>query len=231
MEKQMINTQTLYNCLGWGLAIIFSAILNVFLFGIMPGMIQKVPQRPDDLENIKAIQVIRIKRPESPIRKKQQQKPEKQKQKLKEIKNKVKVYKQKPRVQKPRLAFELNPRLPAAVDSLEMPPMEHFSLNAPSLKGLYFASELDSPLTPLAKIPPIYPLRASRRGIEGWVKVQFIVNTSGFVENLKIIGSKPAKIFDRSVINCVARWKFKPGTVEGVPVPTQAETVIKFQLE
>ena len=227
----MNKNQTLYHCLGWGMAIIFSAILNVFLFGIMPGMIQQVPQRPDDLENIRAIQVIRIKRPESPVRKKQHQKLVQQKQKPKQIKDNVKVYKQKPRIQKPRLEFELNSKLPTAVDSLEMPPPEHFSLTAPSLKGLYFASELDSPLTPLAKIPPIYPLRASRRGIEGWVKVNFVVNTSGFVENLEIVGSKPAKIFDKSVINCVAQWKFKPGTVEGIPVSTQAETVIKFQLE
>ena len=224
----MIKTQILYNFYSWGLPIIFSVILNLFLFGIMPGMIQK-PQKPDDLENIKAIQVVRIKRAESPVRKKQLKKPEKHNKKPKEIKNRVKVYKQKPMVLKPRLPFELNSKLPNAVNSLQMPPLEHFSLNTQS--GLFSESELDSPLTPLAKIPPIYPLRAARQSIEGWVKVRFVVNTSGLVENLTIIESEPAKVFDRSVINCVSKWKFKPGSVEGVPVLTQAETTIRFEMD
>lgn len=192
-------------------------------------MIQKVPGGIDDLETIKAIQVVRIKRIESPVRKKQLKKPEEQDKKPREIKNQVKVYKQKPLVLKPRLPFELNSRLPNSVSSLKMPPLEHFSFNAQS--GFVFESELDSPLMPLVKIPPIYPLKAQRRGIEGWVRVRFIVNTSGFVENLEILESKPAKMFDKSVINCVAQWKFKPGSVEGIPVMIQAETTIRFELE
>lgn len=229
MIKQIIKTQTLYNCLGWGLAIILSGILNLFLFGIMPGMIQKVPQKPGDLDDIRAIQVVRIKRHESPVRKKQKKKPEKLNKKPKEIKNRVKVYKQRPLVLKPRLPFELNSKLPNSINSLKMPPLEHFSLNAQT--GFFAENELDSPLTPLAKIPPIYPLRAVRRGIEGWVRVKFIVNTSGLVENLEVLESKPVKIFNRSVINCVSQWKFKPGRIDGVPVLTRAETTIRFELE
>jgi len=109
--------------------------------------------------------------------------------------------------------------------------MDKFSITAPPFTGVFLASELDSPLTPLAKIPPIYPLRAARRGIQGWVRVQFVVNTSGGVENPEILEADPDQIFDASVINCVAQWKFKPGTMEGVAVSTLAQTTIKFQLE
>lgn len=224
-------TGKLKNMTGWGLAILFSTLLNVFLFGIMPGMIQKVPQKPDDLENIRAIQVVRIKRPESPVRKKDLPEPKQEKKKPNEIKNQEMISKPKPLTLKPRLPFELNPKLPGTVNSLVLPPLEHFTLNAPTLKGQYLASELDSPLIPLAKIPPIYPLRASRRDIEGWVKIKFIVTTSGFVKDLEIVESKPAGVFDKSVINCVAQWKFKPGTVEGNPVPVLAQTTIKFKLD
>ncbi|MBU3951966.1 MAG: energy transducer TonB, partial [Proteobacteria bacterium] len=129
----------------------------------------------------------------------------------------------------PSLAFELNSRLPQS--TLNLPPMDKFSITAPPFTGVFLASELDSPLTPLAKIPPIYPLRAARRGIQGWVRVQFVVNTSGGVENPEILEADPDQIFDASVINCVAQWKFKPGTMEGVAVSTLAQTTIKFQLE
>ncbi len=213
----------------WGIAIVFSAMLNLFLFGIMPGMIQKVPTTCKDFKDYKAVQVIRIKRPDSSIRKKEHKRDEPEKKKIKPIKKHIKIYKQKHMVLKPRLPFQLNAKLPDCPDSLKMPPLENFTMG--SHTGIFMENQLDSPLIPLAKIPPLYPMRASRRGIEGWVKVRFIVNSSGLVENLEIIESKPSKIFDKSVMNCVSRWKFKPGTVEGIAVPTQAETTIRFKLE
>lgn len=227
MESKNILSQ----CLGWGLAIFFSGILNAFLFGIMPGMIQQKPQRPDDLENIRAVQVLRIKHTEPVPRKKESPKPREPEKKMVETKTIPVPCKIKPLAIKPSLAFELNPHLPQAMGTLEIPPMAQFSINAPAFKGVFLASELDSPLTPLAKVPPIYPLGAARRGIQGWVKVQFVVNTAGGVENPEIVEADPDQIFDASVINCVAQWKFKPGTMEGVAVSTLAQTTIKFQLE
>lgn len=219
------------NFLGWGLAIAFSAVLNAALFCIMPGMIQHMPATQNNLENIRSIQLVRIKRPEPPPRKKERPKPEKQEKKQVQSKKLAKVFTPTPMVMKPALPFELNSKLPRAVDSLVMPDLAHFSLNPPAFKGQYLAGELDSPLTPLAKVPPIYPIRASRRGIEGWVKIQFVVNKSGGVENLKVIEAQPENIFNKSVINCLARWKFKPGTVQGIAVSTLAETTINFQLD
>ena len=220
---------------GWGLAIAFSAVVNASLFSIMPGMIHHNPNTKTDMENIpaihRAIQLVRIKKPETPPRKKQQPKPEKQEKKQVQSKKTSKVFTPRPRTVKPALPFELNSKLPMAVDSLVMPGLAHFSLNPAVFKGQYLAGELDSPLTPLAKVPPIYPIRASRRGIEGWVKIQFVVNKFGGVENLKVIEAQPEGIFDKSVVNCLARWKFKPGTVQGVAVSTLAETVINFQLD
>jgi len=219
------------NFFGWGLAIAFSAVLNASLFSIMPGMIQHNPKTRNNLENIRAIQLVRIKKPETPPRKKQQPKPEKLEKKQVQSKKTTKVFTPKPMAVKPALPFELNSKLPRALDSLVMPGLVHFSLNPPAFKEQYFADELDSPLTPLAKVPPIYPIRASRRGIEGWVKVQFVVNKFGGVENLKVIEAQPEKIFDKSVVNCLAQWKLKTGTVQGIAVSTLAETVINFQLE
>ena len=218
-------------CIGWCLAIALSMVLNIALFGLMPELIKLELKDPADLEDLKPIQVIRVKHPEPPPRKKERQKP-KPKEKPREVKTTpTQIVRQKPMRLKPRLPFELNPRLPSVPGSLVMPPMENFSLDGPTLKGLYEIGELDSPLTPIANIPPIYPMRAMRQGIEGWVKVQFLVTDQGQVQQPKVIAAEPENVFEKSVVNCVLKWKFKPGTVEGIPVNTMAETIIRFELE
>ncbi len=223
---------------GWAFALIGSVLLNVSLFGLMPGLIQKFPDRPCPLEEIRQVQVIRIKNAASPP----QKKPEKPKQ-VKPAKTKVlKSFKQKSEIRsevksslkptlRPQLAFQLNPKLPRDSMDLVMPGLEHFSMGGPMLKPHYTMGELDSPLTPLVKIPPIYPPLATRRGIEGYVTVEFLVTQKGMIQQIRILESKPEHIFDKSVSACVSQWKFKPGTIEGIPVATLAQTTIRFRLE
>ena len=114
---------------------------------------------------------------------------------------------------------------------LVIPDLEHFSLDTPVMKGEYSLGELDAPLTPLVKVPPLYPIRAKRRGIEGSVTVEFIVTKQGRVEQIRIIEAIPETVFNKSVTTCLAQWKFKPGTVEGIPVNTLARTTIRFKLD
>ncbi len=219
---------------GWAFALVGSVLLNVSLFGLMPGL-QRVPDLPGALEEISQVQVIRVKRTLTPPHKK---KPEKPKQ-VKPAKTKViKSFKQRSEIRsslkpilKPQPAFQLNPKLPKASMELVMPGLEHFAMDSPLLKDHYTMGELDSPLTPLVKIPPIYPMLATRRGIEGLVTVEFLVNKKGLVQQVRILDSKPEHIFDKSVIACVSQWKFKPGTMEGIPVATLARTTIRFRLE
>ncbi|SDU32281.1 energy transducer TonB [Desulfobacula phenolica] len=216
---------------GWTLALIGSVLLNITLFGLMPGLIQMVPDKPDALDDIRQIRVIRVKKPTTPPRKKEPEKIKKPDPLKKIARSHTTPLKQRPMNLKPRLDFELNPKLPAAPMDLVMPSLEHFSMNGPMLKTHYTMGELDSPITPLVKIPPIYPIRATRRGIEGAVTVQFLVTKNGTVEQISIIDAQPENIFNQSVINCVSHWKFKPGTVEGIPVATLAQTTIRFKLE
>ncbi|MCP4020611.1 MAG: energy transducer TonB [Desulfobacteraceae bacterium] len=216
---------------GWIFAIACSMALNFALFGLMPGLIQMSPSAPDKLEDLEQIHVIRVKRAEPlPKKKKKEEikKPEPKKQLTRTPFKKMTI---KPVARKPRLPFELNPKLPAAPMDLVMPGLEHFSMDGPDLKGLYNMDELDGPLTALVKVPPLYPRRAARKHIEGLVSVEFKVNKQGLVKDIVIVDAKPREIFDKSVIKCVSQWKFKPGTVEGIPVATKAQTTIRFQME
>ncbi len=214
----------------WAGAALFSLILNIALFGLMPNLISDVPDMLENTDLIQMVNVVRVKRPETPVKKKKIKK-EIEKKIPKEVTALKKTLQQKQVLRMKQLPFEINPKIPVVPGTLPSPPMENIALQGPGLKGAYKIGEIDGPLTPLAQAPPVYPLRAKRLGIEGWVNVKFIVNEQGSVDGIEILKANPEKIFEQSVIRCVTSWRFAPGTIEGVPVKTQVLTTIRFELE
>ena len=222
---------------GWILALAGAILLNISLFGLMPGLIQHVPNRPDALDIPHQIQVIRIKKlspPEPPKEPEPLKKPEIM-EKSKPVKNleielKPSV-KPRPHPLKLRVPFELNPTLPAAPLDLVLPAPVPIAPNPPKIKSHYTTAELDTPLTARVKISPIYPFRASRKSIEGFVTVEFFVTPKGSVKNIRIIDATPRDMFEKSVTQCVSQWSFNPGTVNGNPVEALVRTTIRFELE
>lgn len=79
----------------------------------------------------------------------------------------------------------------------------------------------DGDFLPMVKVPPIYPRRALRNGVEGWVIVSFTVTTDGSVRDPKVVDGKPRGLFDQSAINAVMKFKYKPRMVAGQPVEVQ----------
>lgn len=212
----------------YGFAILGAALINIALFAFMPALIQRIPEKPA-LETIENVQVVRMKRPETEVRKKESVPPEPEKKDI--IRDRKPLSISKPMQQKLHLPFQLNPKLAAGPQTFSVPPLEMIALQGPELKGAYAVHELDAPVTPLVRIPPVYPMRAKRMGIQGWVKIQFLINTDGNVAHVEILAAEPADCFETAVINCVSRWRFKAGTVAGTPVNTWVETTIRFELE
>lgn len=77
----------------------------------------------------------------------------------------------------------------------------------------------DRDVVPLVEVDPEYPPRAQSRKIEGYVDVEYTVTSLGTVSDAKVIGSKPPYVFDRSALNAIRRWKYKPKIKDGVAVP------------
>jgi len=88
-----------------------------------------------------------------------------------------------------------------------------------------------SGVVPLVRVPPKYPARAASRQIEGWVKVEFTIQTDGSVVNAVVVGSEPETIFDDAALTAIGKWKFKEKMVNGVPVPQRAVQKLQFKLE
>lgn len=215
----------------WTCSIIIAIVLNIALFSLMPRLMQSGHKQPKEYEKIQTVNFIRMKPQEIPPKPKEIKKePEKQ---TPEKHNIVKTASSppKPSFKKLDLPFELNPRLPIGTIQLPVPDIQSFSMDGLNLKDFYDVGEIDSPLTPIVQMHPVYPMIAKRQGIEGWVKVRFLVTETGRVERVSILAAEPGNIFDQAVIQCVNAWRFKPGTVEGVPVKVWAETIVRFELE
>jgi protein TonB len=83
-------------------------------------------------------------------------------------------------------------------------------------------------LQPTSRVNPSYPMRARRRGMEGYVEVSFIIQPDGRVDtdSLRVIDADPANVFDRAVEEAVSQWQFPPA--DDV---RRAKQRIQFQLE
>lgn len=215
----------------WISAIVLALGLNLFIFGIMPTFIQDVPDAPDDAELTQAIQVIRIKRPETPPRKKEPPKPPDPSTEVVPATKIIQKQIQRPTIARPNLPVALNPNLPKLPNSIALDPLSNFSMKAQMPQGLFSTSELDQPLQTLVRLPASYPMRARRLGIEGWVKLEFIVTREGRVRDIKVVAAEPTGVFESSVTRSVSQYRFKPGTVDGNTVEVRVVTTIRFKME
>ena len=89
----------------------------------------------------------------------------------------------------------------------------------------------DQDATPTVRIQPIYPASAEIRGIEGWVRVQFTITSTGAVRDARVVAANPGRVFDESALRAIERWRYSPRIVDGVAVDrVGVETLIEFQL-
>ncbi len=75
---------------------------------------------------------------------------------------------------------------------------------------------------------PKYPVLPSDAEKQGTVVMLIGVSTNGHVEAVRVLRSdEPA--FEESAVATVKRWRFKPGSKNGQPVPVQVTVEMKFQ--
>jgi protein TonB len=223
----------------WLLSILFSVVLNLWLFGLMPDLVRDGGKQPEAVASLHPVAVVRLPPPEPPPPQKKE-KPADAPREMAEPR--TVAARPTPQTQKIRpqpLRFDFVPEMPKVAAELPALPMQTVAFEAQPLpelppaplKAFYGEDEIDGPLVPVSQVSPIYPLRARRKGIEGWVKVKFLVTESGTVEEISIVEASPKNLFEQSVLKAVPGWRFKPGTVEGQAVKTWASTTLEFRLE
>ncbi|MFC3194840.1 TonB family protein [Marinicella sediminis] len=82
-----------------------------------------------------------------------------------------------------------------------------------------------------AGIPPVYPPKAVLNNIEGWVLVSITVNQQGQVDQVKVVDSEPARMFEEAAVKAVKKWAFYSKTNNGQSVSYEFNQKIEFKLD
>ena len=89
-------------------------------------------------------------------------------------------------------------------------------------------AESDTPASPLSRPVPPYPPAARQQSVRGEVLLQAMVLEDGKVGEVRILRS-PSQILSDAAIQAVLKWKYRPATRDGKPVPSWRIEAISFQ--
>ena len=78
--------------------------------------------------------------------------------------------------------------------------------------------------------PPTYPGLARKRGHEGTVILQVLVNEKGRVDDLEIENSSGFRLLDRAAVSSVRKWSFEPGRRGEERIPMWVRVPVTFTL-
>lgn len=85
---------------------------------------------------------------------------------------------------------------------------------------------------PRAKIKSAfkYPASAKKKGIKGYVVLSVLIGTDGDVEQVQVLESSPAGVFDDVALTGIRNWRFEPAEYQGKAVKVWATQRIRFEL-
>lgn len=89
---------------------------------------------------------------------------------------------------------------------------------------------VDQPPRPAHQAPLEYPDDARARGVEGYVLLSLLINTSGEVEKAQVLEASPAGLFEQSALTGVRLWRFEPARYQGRTVKVWARLKVRFDL-
>jgi protein TonB len=201
-------------------ALSLGLLVSLSLFWLMQFMIMNNQQSFKKTNNLKMVEFVRLKR-ETQLQTKDRKIPDKPPPK-----------KQPPpptmQVAQTSISQQKTPEL--AMPNLDLP-LQTSRFSGPVIGGLQMGKgKISTNLIPLVRIPPRYPMRAQSRRIEGWVKVEFTITETGTVKNAKVVESQPSTVFDRAALKAIARWKFKPKSIDGAAIEQRAVQILQFKL-
>lgn len=97
--------------------------------------------------------------------------------------------------------------------------------------GVYHPGNGVTTPVPLNSVKPQYTSEAMRARIQGTVLVECVVQPNGECTNVQIVHSlDPTFGLDQEAIKAAQKWRFKPGTRLGQPVPVLVTIELSFAL-
>ena len=89
----------------------------------------------------------------------------------------------------------------------------------------------DGDIEPVVKVAVVYPHKAAKDGVEGFVTVSFAVNQNGETADAQVLEANPPGVFESAALAAISRYKYKPRIVDGQPVAVLGVTArLDFKL-
>lgn len=82
----------------------------------------------------------------------------------------------------------------------------------------------------LKSVSPRYTEMARRAGVQGAVMVEAIIDEQGRVTNTRVLRALPMGL-DRSAVEAVEQWRFRPATLDGKPVKVYFSLTVNFTIQ
>jgi TonB family protein len=82
----------------------------------------------------------------------------------------------------------------------------------------------------IVRVEPVYTEIARKARIEGIVIIEAIIDRQGNVTDVRVLKPLPMGL-DQAALDAVRKWKFKPGTLNGQPVPVIYNLTVNFRLQ
>jgi len=79
--------------------------------------------------------------------------------------------------------------------------------------------------------PPVYPRVARRRGHQGTVSLEVLVDRNGRVKDLRVLKSSGYTTLDDAALSSVKNWLFDPGMKGSQPIEMWVKLPVRFQLK
>jgi periplasmic protein TonB len=209
------------------ISLVSATLINLGLFLLMAFMVAGQQSPSKGGEEITMVDFVRLKREAEPPQPKERRLPEKPPPPEEPVPMTM------PRPQTPQPKTPAVPKIvPNIASSLALtttgPYLGDYAKSAGMIEGPSMAGEGD--VIPLVRVPPQYPQRAARRGVEGLVTVSFIITKEGSVRDPEVIEAHPPGMFEQAALQAIQRWRFKPKRVEGQLVEQRATQEIEFKL-
>lgn len=90
---------------------------------------------------------------------------------------------------------------------------------------------MDSPPTPVNRMPPQFPRSLLKKGVGGKVILTCVIDANGQMTSAKVKSSSGHSLLDQAALDAVRRWKFKPAMRQGKPFKATCNIPFNFQVK
>ncbi len=80
-------------------------------------------------------------------------------------------------------------------------------------------------------VEPRFPAAALRKGVEGWVDLDFTVAADGSVKDIEVRAADPVGVFEEAATKAVSQWRYTPLQRNGRAVEQRARLRMRFAFE